>query len=46
MTSTELINNNEKERENGSVTLDFATRGIRSISPGNVHLNISGNLSD
>ena len=45
MTSTELLNNNEKERENGSVsvTLDFATRGIRSISTGNVHLNISGN---
>lgn len=45
MSSTISINNNEKEREireNGSVTLDFGTRGIRSLSVTSGTVNISG----
>ena len=37
MSNTVLININEKERENGSVTLEFGSRVIRSLSTGNVH---------
>ena len=46
MSNTVLTNNNEKEHENGSVTLDFGNRVVRSLShsAANVHTSNSGIL--